>query len=282
VIFDLVWHIEVNQLYRFFMHILIDLLIIGAIAGVLSGLLGIGGGVIVVPTLAYLFQYTHNGLVPQHLVMQMAVASSLMAILFTSAGSTLSHHRKGSLRWDIWKKWVVGLCIGAVIGAILAALLSAAKLKFLFAFFLLAIVVKLLAGKWLPQISLSPRVSVLFCFGLLIGIASGLLGVGGGILMVPVLMGAGCSMSESAGTSSASTVPLALVGGLSFILTGWMHGVSVPWSTGYIYWPAVLVVGIAGILFAPLGVKLSYLVPAVWTKRLLAVILLAVSIHMLV
>ena len=264
------------------MHILIDLLIIGALSGILSGLFGIGGGIIVVPALAYWFKLTSYHFVPQTLVMQVTVASSLMAILFTSVSSAYSHYRKGSLRVDIWRKWVVGLCMGAIIGAVLAAWLNATELRFLFAFFLLGVVIKMLVGKWLPQVSLSPRFYILFCIGMIIGILSGLLGVGGGVLMVPVLIGLGCTMSESAGTSSASTVPLALVGGISFMVTGWIHGVSLSWSTGYIYWPAVLVIGIMGVLFAPLGVKLSYLIPAVWIKRALAAFLLIISIQMLV
>lgn len=264
------------------MTILIELLLIGVVAGVLSGLFGIGGGIIVVPTLVYLFQYAPDHLVPEHLAMKMAVASSLMSILFTSIASSWSHNRRGSLRWDIWKKWTLGLCLGAIIGAILAAFMNPAWLRFLFAFFLLGVFIKLLAGKWLPKIALSPRADLLFCIGFFIGVSSGLLGVGGGILMVPVLIGLGCSMSESAGTSSASTVPLSIVGGMSFMLTGWTHHVVVPWSTGYIYWPAVLAVGITGVLFAPLGVKLSYRIPAIWTQRLLAFILLGISIRMLV
>lgn len=264
------------------MQILIDLLVIGALTGVLSGLFGIGGGIIIVPALAYWFKITGYRFVPHDLAMHMTVASSLMAILLTSVSSSYSHHRKGSLRWDIWKKWVLGLCLGAITGAILAVWLDATALRFLFAFFLLGVVVKMFVGKWLPEMSLSPCGSLLFCIGIIIGISSGLLGVGGGILMVPVLIGLGCTMSESAGTSSASTVPLALVGGISFMITGWMQGVSVAWSTGYIYWPAVLVIGIVGILFAPLGVKFSYLIPAIWLKRALAVLLLAISIQMLV
>lgn len=282
MILSVVWHIEVNQHYHFFMHILIDLLIIGALTGILSGLFGIGGGIVIVPALAYWFKVTDYHFVPRDLAMHMTVASSLMAILFTSVSSAYSHYCKGSLRWDIWKKWVVGLSVGAIIGAILAMWLDAVALRFLFAFFLLGVVIKILIGKWLPAVSLPSWRSLLFCIGIIIGISSGLLGVGGGILMVPVLIGLGCTMSESAGTSSASTVPLALVGGISFMITGWMQGVSVPWSTGYIYWPAVLTIGIMGVLFAPVGVRLSYVIPAVWLKRVLAMLLLIISIQMLV
>lgn len=264
------------------MQILIELLLIGAVTGILSGLFGIGGGVIVVPALAYLFQYAPDHFVPESLAMKMAVASSLMSILFTTLSSAWSHNRGGSLRWDIWKKWIVGLCIGVILGTVLASVLSAEWLKSLFALFLLGVVVKLLAGCWLPSIKLQPKASLLFSFGLGIGVASGLVGVGGGVLMVPILIGLGCSMPESAGTSSASTVPLSIVAGITFALTGWLHGVSIPWSTGYIYWPAVLSVGVTGVLFAPLGAKLTHIIPAVWIKRALAVLLLVIAVHMLV
>jgi uncharacterized membrane protein YfcA len=267
-------HIIVNMLF--------ELIIVGAMAGVLSGWLGIGGGIIIVPTLAYLFQHVSYPVVPPQLIIKMAIASSLFSILFNSLASARSHHYKGSLRWDILKKWGVALCIGAIIGSIAATWLGATVLRYLFAFFLLGVAIKLFAGKWLPQVSLSPRTVVLFPIGLIAGFLSGLLGVGGGVLMIPVLIGLGCTMSESAGTSSSSTIPLALVAGVSFMITGYLQGVSIPYSTGYIYWPAVLVVGIMGVLFAPLGVKLSYKVPEVWTKRALGLLLLGIVTHMLV
>lgn len=264
------------------MYLFMELLIVGSLAGVLSGWLGIGGGIIVVPTLAYLFQHAPYHLVPQHLAMQVAIASSLVSILFTSLASARSHQRRGSLRWDIVLKWLLGLCAGAVLGAICATTMQAVILHYLFVCFLLLIVIKWFAEKWLPKFSVSSRWIVLCAVGLIVGFASGLLGVGGGVLMMPVLIGLGCSMPESAATSSASTIPLALVGGISFMLTGYFQGIAVPFATGYVYWPAVVVMGVMGVLFAPVGVKLSHKIPAVWTKRALAVLLLSIAMHMLV
>lgn len=264
------------------MLILAFFLFAGAVAGILSGLLGIGGGVIVVPTLAYLFQYAPYELVPKPLAMHMAVASSLMAILLTSIASARAHQKKGSLRWDIWKRWVVGLCLGSMMGAWLVTILSAIWLRDFFAIFLLCVVVKLVIDHRLPKVSVPSHTIFLFILGIVIGVLSGLLGVGGGILMMPVLISLGCSMPESAGTSSASMVPLAFIAGIGFMLMGHLAHVSVAWSTGYIYWPAVIAIGVMGIIFAPIGAKLSYKLPALWIKRLLAVLLFVIAVDMLV
>lgn len=264
------------------LFVLFFLLCTGICAGLLSGLLGLGGGIVVVPTLAYLFQYSLSDIIPPSSVMHMAIATSLVSILLTSLMSAYSHQRKGSVRWDIWQRWIVGLMAGSLIGAYFMTLLNVMWLKNLFAFFLILVVVKLLAGHRLPQVALPMRTSVLFFLGILMGALSATLGVGGGILMIPVLLGLGCSMSESAATSSASMVPLSLIAAISFMVLGDVYHLHIPWSTGYIFWPAVILIGFMGILFAPLGAKLSYVLPAVWTKRILAALLLIISIQMLV
>jgi len=196
--------------------------------------------------------------------------------------SAYSHQRKGSVRWDIWQRWIVGLMVGSLIGAYLMTLLNVIWLKNAFAFFLVLVVIKLLAEHHLPKVSLPMRTSFLFCSGVIMGVFSAALGVGGGILMIPVLLGLGCTMSESAATSSASMVPLSLMAAISFMVLGDVQHIHMAWSTGYIFWPAVILIGLMGILFAPLGVKLSYVLPAVWTKRLLAALLLIISAQMLV
>jgi uncharacterized membrane protein YfcA len=262
------------------LFVLSFLLCTGICAGILSGLLGLGGGIIVVPTLAYLFQYHLNNIVPVDVVMHMAIATSLVSILLTSLMSAYSHQRKGSVRWDIWQRWIVGLMVGSLLGTYLMTLLNIMWLKNLFAFFLLVVVFKLLAEHWLPKAKLPMNTSFLFCSGLVMGALSATLGVGGGILMIPILLGLGCTMSESAATSSASMVPLSLIAAVSYGVLGDVQHVHIAMSTGYIFWPAVVVIGCMGIVFAPLGAKLSYLLPDVWTKRLLAALLLGISIQM--
>lgn len=264
------------------LFVLLFLLCTGVCAGILSGLLGLGGGIIVVPTLAYLFHYHLNMMVPAGSVMHMAIATSLVAILLTSLMSAYAHQRKGSVRWDIWQRWIVGLMVGSLIGSYLMTLLNVVWLKNAFAFFLLLMVIKLLAKDHLPKVKLPMHTGFLFFCGVLMGALSATLGVGGGILMIPVLLGLGCTMSESAATSSASMVPLSLIAAVSFMVLGDVQHIHFAWSTGYIFWPAVILIGCMGIVFAPLGAKLSYILPAVWTKRVLAVLLLGVSIQMLV
>lgn len=172
--------------------------------------------------------------------------------------------------------------IGSLVGAYFMTLLNVIWLKNLFACFLLLVVVKLLAERQLPRVTLPRRTSLLFVLGIIVGVLSATLGVGGGILMIPVLLGLGCTMSESAATSSASMVPLSLIAAISFMVLGDVQHVHVAWSTGYVFWPAVILVGFMGILFAPLGVKVSYMLPAVWSKRILAALLLIIALQMLI
>ena len=153
------------------MNILITLLLIGALAGLLSGLLGVGGGVVVVPSLAYLFEYTHSTWVANGAAMHIAVASSLMIMAPTTVASAYSHYRQGAVRWDVWRKWIIGLCVGAALGAVLATLLSTEWLKHLFAVFLMFVVLKLLTGKSLPVVPLQPRLMTLTLMGIAVGIA---------------------------------------------------------------------------------------------------------------
>lgn len=264
------------------MFLFLFLLFTGVIAGILSGLLGIGGGVVVVPALVYLFQYAPYDWVPKSLVMPMAIATSLMAISFTALMSAYTHYRKGSVRWDIVLRWMIGLYVGAIVGSFLAATLTMVWLRTVFSVFLLLVVLKLFLGEKLPKIPVPSSTFFLLMIGGLIGVLSALLGVGGGLLMMPILIGLKCTMPEAAGTSSASIVPVSLIAGINFMFTGEMQHIAVAWSTGYVYWPAVIVISCLGIIFAPLGVKLSYKLPALWTKRFLAFLLLAIAITLLV
>lgn len=263
------------------LFVLFFLLGTGVLAGILSGLLGLGGGVVVVPTLAYLFQYQLHDIVPASSVMHMAIATSLVSVLLVSLASTYAHQRKGSVRWDIWQRWALGLMLGSLIGAYGMTMLNVVWLRTLFAMFLLLLVLKILFEHRLPKVNLPMKTIFLFFLGVLMGVFSATLGVGGGVLMMPVLLGLNCSMSESAATSSASMIPLALMAAVSFMVLGDIQHVDLAWSTGYIFWPAVVIIGFSGILCAPFGAKLSYILPAIWTKRFLALLFLIVSVQML-
>lgn len=262
--------------------ILLELLFIGAMAGILSGWFGVGGGIIIIPALAYFFHNSSYHFLPTELIMPVSIASSLFSILLTSIGATISHQAKGSIRWPIVKKWGISLGIGVIFGSLLATHLNDIWLRYLFVIFLLFVAVKLFLGKSLPKLRLSDHYYILLPFAFFAGLASGLLGIGGGTIMVPILIALGCSMPQSAATSAASTILLAFVGSLSFILTGYMQGISIVYATGYIYWPAAILLGLMGILFAPLGMRLSYKLPAIWTQRALAILLIAIVIHLLI
>lgn len=260
------------------MFVFLFLCVIGIAAGLLSGLMGVGGGLIIVPVLIYLFKYTHYALVPENSALQTAIASSLLTVGLTASASVIAHYRQQSIRWDIWRRWIPGLSLGALSATYLLSMISRTYLSIFFAIFLMIVAIKFLTQKSTASITpahpkpLSTFMSILlFIAGILIGLFSGLLGVGGGILMTPLLMRLGCSMPESSGTSSASMLPLALIAGASYTIN----------TPEYVYWPAVVIIGMTGIMAAPIGVKWSDKISIKTGKRIFAVLLLVVAVDLL-
>ncbi|MCD8500065.1 MAG: sulfite exporter TauE/SafE family protein [Gammaproteobacteria bacterium] len=260
------------------MFVFVFLLVTGIAVGLLSGIIGVGGGLIIVPVLIYLFKYTHYALVPQNSALQTAIASSLLTVGLTASASVIAHYRQRSIRWDLWRRWILGLCLGALSATYVLSMMSTTWLSTCFAIFLLMVAIKFLAQKSTltatpahPNPLSTPMSIFLFIAGMVIGLFSGLLGVGGGILMTPLLIRLGCSMPESSGTSSASMLPLALIAGASYSIN----------NPGYVYWPAVLIIGLTGVIVAPIGVKWSDRISIKTGKRILAVLLLVVAIDLL-
>lgn len=255
-------------------------LLIGGFAGMASGLFGIGGGIIVVPALAYEFHLMPA--VAQHdATMHLAIGTSLAIMVLTTYASARAHNKRGSLVRSVWRKWLFALPLGSVMGASLASQLSSHWLAALFGIFLLPISIKMGAGRILPKIKIPQSSTLLFVFGIGVGVVSGLLGVGGGVLMVPLLVGMGYSMAQSAGTATASTVPIAIIGALCFTLIGWHDTRFLPWATGYIYWPAFLFMTPACVVMAPIGARLAHVLPHKLLRRVFAVFLMIIALKML-
>jgi uncharacterized protein len=255
-------------------------LLIGGFAGTASGLFGIGGGIIVVPALAYEF-HLMPAVVEQGVAMHLAIGTSLAIMILTTYSSARAHNKRGSLIHSVWRKWLFSLPLGSVIGAVLASQLSSHWLATLFGIFLIPISIKMGAGRILPKIKIPQHTALLFALGVGIGVVSGLLGVGGGVLMVPLLVGMGYSMAQSAGTATASTVPIAIIGAFCFTLIGWHETRFLPWATGYIYWPAFLFMTPACVVMAPIGARLAHVLPHKLLRRVFAVFLMVVALKML-
>lgn len=263
------------------MEMLLNLLLfagLGVVAGTLSGLFGIGGGMVIVPGLFYLFQLMD---IPRDALMHMAAGTSMGIMVFTAAASTWSHHLRGDVQWPLFRRIIGGITCGVILGNLLAERLHTNWLELIFGVFLLAASIKILTD-WKPtaQEPEMPRSWVSGLVGSAIGFKSGVLGIGGGALSVPFLLSTGLSVKQASGTSASFTLPIALVGTTSFLLlTG--HETGVPWATGYILWPAVALVAPFTMLGAPLGTKLSHALPAQRLKSMFAAFLLLLSLRLL-
>ncbi|WP_008313558.1 sulfite exporter TauE/SafE family protein [Leptolyngbya sp. PCC 6406] len=247
---------------------------LGLLAGTLAGLFGIGGGMVIVPGLFYLFQVMA---LSEASAMHLAVGSSMGIMIFTAIASTWSHHRRGDVQWGIVGQILPAIAVGVLTGKGLAHNLSAAALEICFGLFLLFVSLKMLLN-WLPtpEEPSPPRFGLTALVGIAVGFKSGVLGIGGGAISVPFLLYSGFSMGQASGTSSAFTLPIALIGTL-LCVTLTIPGQAIPGTLGTVYWPAVALVAPFTMLGAPLGTRLCHVVPAQRLKRLFALFLLFVG-----
>lgn len=252
----------------------------GAFAGLMAGILGIGGGMVVVPALAFIFHHHH--LIPDHLIMHVAAGTSLAVMLITSQASVRAHYRLGEILWPIYQRLWPGIVIGAVLGAVFADLLPSHWLKVIFGVFLLVVAVKMFLDRHVTRPRQFPRPWVHHLISGLIGMKSGLLGVGGGALIIPYLTYCGVSLRKIAAISGLCTMTVAVVGSLAFMLTGRNEPGLPAYSIGYVYWPAAFWIAIPSALFAPIGARLTYVLPVQQLKNAFIVFLLLAALDMLV
>ncbi len=259
--------------------IVIACILLGALAGLLSGLLGIGGGLIIVPALAYLLPLAG---VEHHLVMPMALATSLAAICFTGSSSMWAHHRYGNIPWKLARYLIPGMIIGGLLGAQVAAMMSPIWLKRLFALFLFFSAIRMI---WRQVPKGEHRVTLpvagALALGAGVGTLSSLLGIGGGVLMVPLLTWLGVELTAAVATAAVNTLVVALAGSLSYAWVGAGQPGLPPGSFGYIYLPALMALLPGAFIMAQVGVRLLSRIPAALMRRLFALLLLAVGLEML-
>ncbi len=258
---------------------IIAFFITGAVAGLLGGLLGLGGGAVVVPALIYLFGLL--GMASAWTAHQ-AVATSLVTVIGTGLAATVAHQRRAAVRWDQVRALAPGILVGAGVGAALAGLLPEDWLRRLFGLFLLYTGLRMLlrGGAGAAAARLPGRLGATLV-GLGIGTLSALVGIGGGTLTVPFLARCGVSMRSAVATSSACGVPIAVAGSLGFIIAGWGREGLVPGSIGFVYWPAAVLILLASVPLASVGARLAHRLPVVVLKRIFAILLLLVSARLL-
>lgn len=251
--------------------------VFGAVAGVIAGLLGVGGGIVIVPILVFLF--TAQGM-PQDHIMQMALGTSLGSIVFTSISSFRAHHRRGAVHWDIVKRIAPGILIGTFGGSWIAAALSTMFLKIFFACFLYYVATQMLLNlKPKPSRTL-PGSAGMFGVGSFIGVVSSLVGIGGGSLSVPFMSWCNIPMHHAIGTSAAIGFPIAVAGTLGYLVNGISVAGLPSWTLGYLYLPALAGMAVFSMLTAPLGARLAHRLPVTALKRVFAVFLIVVATRM--
>jgi len=251
----------------------------GAVAGILAGLMGIGGGLVIVPML--LFCFTGLGIPHEH-IMHIALGTSLASIIFTSISSFMAHHRRGAVRWDVVRRIVPGIISGTLLGAYVASLLSTDLLKVFFGIFLLYVSLQFLLDKKPEPTRDLPGFAGMFSMGNVIGVVSSLMGIGGGSLSVPFMVWCNVTVHRAIGTSAAIGFPIAIAGTAGYIFTGLQVADLPSFSLGYIYFPALIGIVSASMVTAPLGAWLAHRLPVPRLKRIFAVFLLVVGAKMMV
>lgn len=252
--------------------------LLGIIAGLLSGLLGLGGGVIIVPVLVGLFSAQQF---PEQLIMIMAIATSLATIILTSTSSIISHHKYGSILWDRVFRLCPGVLIGAALGAMLADYIAAEILSWFFISYLFYVGIRMAFQiRSVRKRKHYKRLDYLVGNG--IGFLSSILGIGGGSLTVPYLVGEQVAMKNAVAISSACGLPIAISGTVVYAWLGWGKTLLPEWSLGYIYLPALCGIIISSTLFAPIGAMWANKLPAKKLKQFFSVIIFLIAIKMIV
>lgn len=253
-------------------------LLTGAVAGFFAGLLGVGGGVVVVPLLTIIF--ATQGF-PANEVLHLALGTSIATILFTSLSSLRAHHAHRAVLWPVMRDLTPGILIGTLLGALLAARISSRALSIFFVTFMIMVAVQMIANlRPKPSRSLPGR-SGLGVAGSVIGAVASLAAMGGGALTVPYLIWCNVRPQHAIGTSAAVGLPIAIGGTIGYVWNGWGHPGLPAASLGFVYLPALGVILIASVLMAPLGARLAHRLPIAVLKRVFAGLLLVLSAKML-
>lgn len=249
----------------------------GAVAGVLAGLLGVGGGIVIVPLLCLIFPYLD---VKPDYIQHLALGTSLASIVVTSISSSRSHHRRGAVRWQIVRQITPGILLGTFLGGLVVAQVPTRPLKIFFIVFLYLVATQMLLGLKPKASREMPGLVGTSIAGLLIGLVSSFVGIGGGSLSVPFMSFCNVPMHTAVGTSAAIGFPIAVAGTLGFIVGGWGVPDLPQGALGYVHLLAFAGLACASFCTAPLGAKLSHALPVPLLKRFFAVFLLIIATRM--
>ncbi len=253
------------------------LLVLGAFTGVAAGLLGIGGGMLMVPFMTMLLD--HIGF-PRDEVVKVAIATSLTTIVFTSASSVRAHHARGAVRWDIVRSLAPGILAGSLLAAQLAHAVPGRALAAFFGLFIGWSALKMVTGKPPAPERTLPGTPGMAAAGGAIGALSALLGAGGAFLTVPFLVRRNVPMITAVASSAACGFPIALAGALGYAWAG--RALPMPAGTvGYVYLPALAAISVASMATAPLGARFAHRLPTRTLRRIFAGLLAVLAAYMI-
>ncbi len=278
-------HLQTPFYPRFGVVLMIDIALVlelaalGLCGGFLAGLLGIGGGMILVPFITYML--SHRGVSPD-LAVKMAIATSMATIIFTSVSSVRAHHKKGAVRWDLVKGLAPGIVLGSMIGSLgIFALIKGSSLALLFAAFVGFSATQMFLDKKPAAARQMPGLAGQVGAGGVIGLISGLVGAGGGFISVPFMTWCNVAIHNAVATSAALGFPIALANVSGYILASVGMSDLPPYSFGYLWLPALGVIASCSVLMAPVGASAAHKLPVKKLKRVFASVLYALAFYML-
>jgi uncharacterized membrane protein YfcA len=256
---------------------IVSFLVLGIFTGYAAGLLGIGGGMLMVPFITMLL--SARGF-PAEIVVHVAIATSLSTIMFTSLSSVRAHHKRGAVLWPVVKLLAPGILIGSWIGPWIGVQLNSSALAMFFAVFVGFSATQMLLDKKPAPTRELPKAPGMLGAGSVIGVLSGLVGAGGGFVSVPFMTWCNVKIHNAVATSAALGFPIALAGTLSNIYFGLQEPGLPEGSLGFIYLPALLVISVASVLTAPLGARTAHALPVKSLKKVFAIVLYLLAGYM--
>jgi uncharacterized membrane protein YfcA len=253
-------------------------LAIGLAVGFLAGLLGIGGGMVMVPMLVFVF--TAKGFPAQHM-MHLALATALATIVFTSLSSVRAHHRHGGVDWPVARAMAPGILAGSLAAALVAGFIPTRPLAVFFTGFMFYAAAQMLVTLKPKAARELPGRTGLFAAGAGIGAISSVLAAGGAFLSIPFLAWCNLPLKRAIGTAAANGFPIAVAGTVGYVVQGLRVQGLPEWSLGYIYLPALALIVAASMPMAPLGARLAHRLPVKQLRVVFALMLFALGLRML-
>jgi uncharacterized membrane protein YfcA len=252
---------------------------VGAFVGFLAGLLGIGGGMTLVPILAALF--SAQGLSPDHTV-HLALGTGMASVMFTSSASVREHHRLGAVDWSIVRRLAPGMVTGTLLSTLASGWVAQRSLALAFAAIVYGGAIQLLLGKKPPASRKLPGTAGMVAVGIAIGIVCGLVSAGGAFLTVPFMLFCGVVMHTAIGTAAAVGIPVAVIGTIGFIVSGWRVESLPALSLGFVFLPALVGLVIGSVATARFGARAAHKLPVPILKRVFAGLLIVLATKMAV